>query len=270
MRPNTVKRLLQEGKPAIGTWLGLGSPLAAEWLAHQGFDWLNIEQEHGAIDATLTQSLLQAISTTDVIPLIRIPWKSPDYCKRALDAGAYGLFVPTVNTREEAELMVRAMKYPPAGFRGLGGTRRQLYGGSDYVQHANDEILVILMIETAEGVRNAEDILSVPGVDACFVGPNDLAMSLGLAPTLDPLFPEYEEAIGKILRACKNHGVAPGVHTPSAERCADRIEQGWQLNAINSDGGFMAQAAAATVKTVRERTGAAPVAQEEAITRPQY
>ena len=270
MRPNTVKRLLKDGKPAIGTWLGLGSPLAAEWLAHQGFDWLNIEQEHGAIDATLTLSLLQAISTTDVVPLIRIPWKSADYCKRALDAGAYGLFIPTVNTREEAELIVGAMKYPPQGYRGLGGTRRQLYGGSDYVKHANDEILVIPMIETAQGVRNADDILSVPGIDACFVGPNDLAASLGLEPTLDPQFEEYEAAIEKIFQACKQHGVAPGLHTPSAERAADRIEQGWQLIAINSDGGFMAQAAAATAKAVRERTGAAPVAREEAITRPQY
>jgi hypothetical protein len=153
MRPNTVKRLLRDGKPAIGTWLGLGSPLAAEWLAHQGFDWLNVEQEHGAIDATLTLSLLQAISTTDVIPLIRIPWKDAAHCKRALDAGAYGLFIPSVNTREEAELVVGAMKYPPSGYRGLGGTRRVLYGGSDYVSHANDEILVIPMIETADGVR---------------------------------------------------------------------------------------------------------------------
>lgn len=270
MRPNTVKRLLQAGKPAIGTWLGLGSPLAAEWLAHQGFDWLNIEQEHGAVDVTLTQSLLQAISTTDVIPLVRIPWKDPAHAKRALDAGAYGLFVPTINNREEAELMVKAMKYPPQGFRGLGGTRRTLYGGGDYVKHANDEIMVILMIESAEGVRNAEEILAVPGVDACFVGPNDLAISLGLEPTLDPRFPEYEEAIAKIMRACKNHGVAPGLHTPSAERCADRIEQGWLLNAINSDGGFMAQAATATVRLVRKRTGARPVAHEEAITRPQY
>ena len=269
MRPNTVKRLLQDGKPAIGTWLGLGSPLAAEWLAHLGFDWLNIEQEHGAIDITLTQSLLQAISTTEVIPLIRIPWKDPAYAKRALDAGAYGLFVPTINNRAEAELMVGAMKYPPAGFRGLGGSRRTLYGGSDYVQRANDEIMVILMIETAEGVRNADEILSVPGVDACFVGPNDLAASMGLPPSLDPRLPEFEEALEKILAACRRNGVAPGLHTPSAERCADRIEEGWLLNAINSDGGFMAAAAGAAVKGVRDRVGGGAAA-ESGATRAQY
>lgn len=253
MRPNTVKRLLESGRPAIGTWLGLGSPLAAEWLAHQGFDWLNVEQEHGAIDASLTQSLLQAIATTDVIPFVRVPWKDPVFCKRALDAGAYGLFIPTVNTREEAEIVVGAMKYPPSGYRGLGGARRFLYGGADYVRNANDEILVILMIETAEGVRNADEILSVPGVDACFVGPNDLAASMGLEPSLDPPFVAYEEAIGKVLAACKRHGVAPGIHTPSGDRCADRIEQGWLLNAIASDGAFMAGSAASSVETVRRR-----------------
>lgn len=270
MRPNTVKRLLREGQPAIGTWLSLGSPLAAEWLAHQGFDWLNVEQEHGAIDASLTLSLLQAISTTDVIPLVRIPWKDPAYAKRALDAGAYGLFVPTVNNRAEAELMVGAMKYPPEGFRGLGGTRRQLYGGPDYVRHANEEILVILMLETAEAVENAEAILSVPGVDAGFVGPNDLAASLGLPPSLDPDFEEYHLALERIIQACTNTGVAPGLHTPSGERAAQRIAEGWQLVAINSDGGFMAQAARAAVETVRARTGAPPAAQETPVTQPQY
>jgi 4-hydroxy-2-oxoheptanedioate aldolase len=269
MRPNTVKRLLRDGRPAIGTWLSLGSPLAAEWLAHQGFDWLNIEQEHGAIDATLTLSLLQAISTTDVIPFVRIPWKDPAYCKRALDAGAYGLFIPSVNTREEAEMIVGAMKYPPAGYRGLGGTRRTLYGGADYVKHANDEIMVIPMIETAEGVQNADDILSVPGVDACFVGPNDLAASLGLEPTLDPRFEEYEAAIKRVFEACRDHGVAPGLHTPNADRAADRIAQGWQLIAINSDGGFMVQSASGTVKAVHERSGAA-VGTTDAASRPQY
>ena len=264
MRPNTVKRLLKDGKPAIGTWLTLGSPLAAEWLAHQGFDWLNIDQEHGAIDATLTLALLQAISTTDVIPFVRVPWKEPAAVKRALDAGAYGLFVPTVNTRSEAELMVGAMKYPPEGYRGLGGARRQLYGGPDYTQHANEEILVILMLETVEAVRNAEAILSTPGVDACFVGPNDLAASLGLAPSLDPDFEEYHLALERIFQACKNTGVAAGLHTPSAERAADRIAEGWQLVGVNSDGGLMAQSASSAVKLIRERTGGPEVAAAQA------
>ena len=255
MRPNAVKRQLQRGEPSIGTWLALGSPLGAEWLAHQGFDWLNVEQEHSAIDATLTQSLLQAISTTETIPLVRVPWKDPGYCKRALDAGAYGLFVPQVETPEEAAMLVGAMKYPPDGSRGLGGARRQLYGGPDYVKHANDEILVILMVETARGLRNVDDILAVPGIDACFIGPNDLCAALGLPPSLDPTFPEFEAAIARILRACKDNGVAPGIHTQTAERTVQRIDEGWQLIAVNSDGALMAEAAATAVRTIREQIG---------------
>ena len=257
MRPNTVKRLLRDGKPAIGTWLTLGSPLAAEWLAHQGFDWLNVEQEHGAIDVTLTQYLLQAIGTTDVIPFIRVPWKDPQAIKRALDVGAYGLFIPQVETREEAEMIVGAMRYPPQGYRGLGGARRQLYGGVDYFDHWNDEGMVIVMVETARGVSNVDDIVSVAGIDACFIGPNDLAASLGLRPSLNPPFEEFEAAIATIYRACRAHGVTPGIHTPDAESTTRRIEQGWQLIAINSDGAFLAEAAAGAVKQVRERAGPA-------------
>lgn len=243
MRPNLAKRLLKEGKPAVGTFLSLGSPLAAEWLAHLGFDWLNIETEHSAIDVTLAQSMLQAISTTDVTPLVRVPWADPQPIKRALDAGAYGIFVPTVQTREEAQVCIDAMRYPPVGKRGMGGSRRTLYGGEDYVERANEEILAILMIETAEGVKNADDILSVPGVDACFVGPNDLSASLGLKPSINPMDPIYEEALAKILAACQRHGVAPGVHTGAPEQSNRRIEQGFQLIALNGDGGFMANAA---------------------------
>ena len=264
MRPNTTKRLLKEGRPAVGTWLNLGSPLAAEWLAHLGWDWLNIDQEHGAIDATLTQSLLQAISTTETIPLVRVPWADPQAIKRALDAGAYGLFIPTVESRDVAELCVRAMKYPPLGKRGLGGARRQLYGGSDYVQHANDEILVIMMIESAEGVKNANEILSVAGVDACFVGPNDLSASLGLKPSLDPRDPEYDQALGKIFQACKRNGVAPGLHTPNAEVANERIGEGWQLIAVSGDGGLLAAAAQKELQAIRREGRLAAAAAQPA------
>jgi two-component system sensor histidine kinase EvgS len=140
MRPNKVKRQLRAGEPSIGTWLSLGSPLAAEQLTHAGFDWLNIEQEHAAIDATLTQYILQAISIGETVPMVRVPWNTGDWAKRALDAGAYGVVIPMVNSREEAELAVRACKYPPEGLRSVGGVRPRLYGGPDYVERANEEI----------------------------------------------------------------------------------------------------------------------------------
>jgi 4-hydroxy-2-oxoheptanedioate aldolase len=252
MRPNRVKQLLRHGEPALGTWLVLGSPLGAEWLAHQGFDWLSVDQGHSAIDATLTQSLLQAISVTDVLPLVTVPWKDPQAIERALDVGAYGLFVPTIETREEAEMVVSATKYPPVGTRALGGARRHLYGGADYVQHANDELLVVAVIQTVRGIRNVDDILSVPGIDACFVGPHDLCASLGLRPTFEPADERFEEAIKHVFDACIRHDVAPGIHTRSIGHTRHRLDQGWQLIGFSSDGSLMAQAARCAFEAVRD------------------
>jgi 4-hydroxy-2-oxoheptanedioate aldolase len=261
MRANRVKRQLRAGEASLGTWLSLGSPLAAEQLTQAGFDWLNIEQEHGAIDATLTQSLLQAISIApDVVPLIRVPWNEGAYIKRALDAGAYGLVIPMVSSREEAEWAVRWSKYPPRGVRSIGGLRTRLYGGDDYVEHANDELLVIIQIEHADGVRNARDILSVPGIDAYFIGPNDLCASMGLQPSLEPNDPRFWEALEEVQRAARDVGVAPGIHVASAERAAYMIDRGYQFISMASDAGFMASAAMTAVRTARTGGTAAPVA----------
>ena len=251
MRENRVKRQLKAGEPSIGTWLSLGSPLAAEQLTQVGFDWLNIEHEHAAIDASLTQSLLQAICVGDTVPMVRVPWKGADWIKRALDAGAYGVVVPMVNTREEAESAVAACKYPPEGIRSLGGIRTFLYGGADYLEHANEEIVVVLQIEHIEAVHNAAEILSVPGVDAYFVGPNDLCASMGLAPSLEPDHPEYWEALNGVKAIAQDLGVAPGIHVATAERARRMIEEGYQFISINSDAAFMAESAAAEVARLR-------------------
>ena len=254
MRQNTVKLLLRQGRPALGTWLALGSPLGTEWLAHQGFDWLSIDQAHAAIDIAATQSLLQAISATAVVPCVTVPGKDPRAISRALDAGAYGLFIPTIETRDEAELIVAATKYPPLGTRAIGGARRHLYGGADYVQHANDEILVVVVIQTVRGIRNIDDILAVPGIDACFVGPNDLCASLGLRPSFEPTDERFEHAIQQVFSACARHDVSPGIHTKSVERARYRLGQGWRLIAISSDGAMMAQAARDAVESIQARS----------------
>jgi 4-hydroxy-2-oxoheptanedioate aldolase len=255
MRANAVKQLLRQGKPALGTWLTLGSPLATEWLAHQGFDWLSVEQRHGATDLTLTQSLLQAISTTQVSPFVNVAWKDPQAIGRALDAGAYGVLVPGIETREEAEMIVRSAQYPPLGQRLLGGARRQLYGGADYVQNAKDEILVVAMIQTAGAVRNADSIAAVPGLDACLVEPNDLCASLGLRPSLEPSDERFDDAIKQVFDACRRYHVAPGLHTQSVEYTRYRLSQGWQLIALSSDGTLMAQAARYAVESIQARSG---------------
>jgi 4-hydroxy-2-oxoheptanedioate aldolase len=252
MRPNRVKQLLREGKPALGTFMALGSTLGAEQLAQLGFDWLVIDQEHGAIDATLTQSLLQAVSTTETVPLVRVPWNSGDWIKRALDAGAYGLVVPMVNTRADAEAAVRATRYPPMGDRSIGGSRTRLYGGPDYVERANDEILLMVQIEHKTAVENAREILSTPGVDGYFIGPGDLCASLGLPNTWDPDFPEYWAALEKVQRAAKEAGVPSGIHA-SPHRVTAMIEKGYQFIAVGFDISFMTQAATAALQGARPK-----------------
>ena len=251
MRPNRVKQLLREGQPAFGTFMALGSPLGAEQLAHAGFDWLLIDQEHGAIDAPMMQSLLQAISTTDTIPLVRVPSVDGDWIGRALDAGAYGVIVPSLNTRAQAEAAVRATRYPPVGERGIGGSRTRLYGGNDYVQKANDEILLIAEIEHRDGVKNAFDILSTPGIDAYFVGPGDLCASLGLPHTWDPDFPEYWDALAKVRDAGARAKVPHGIHS-SAARVAKMRGLGYQFIALGFDVSFLAQGAAEAVQAARK------------------
>jgi len=250
MRPNRVKALLKVGAPALGTFMSLGSPLGAEQLAHVGFDWLVIDQEHGAIDATLTQSLLQAVSTTETIPLIRVPENGVDWIKRALDAGAYGVIVPMVNDRAEAEAAVRATRYPPLGARSIGGSRTRLYGGPDYVEHANDEILLIAQIEHKTGVANAREILSVPGIDAYFIGPGDLCASLGLPNTWDPDFPEYWAALESVQRVAAELGVPGGIHA-SPGRVPAMLERGYRFIAMGFDISFMTSAATAALQGAR-------------------
>ena len=252
MRPNRTKQLLQDGKPAFGTFMALGSTLGAEQLAHAGFDWLVIDQEHGAIDAPLMQGLLQAISTTDTVPLVRVPSVHGDWIGRALDAGAYGVIVPSVNTRAEAEAAVRATRYPPQGERGIGGSRTRLYGGGDYVQHANEEILLIAEIEHRDGVANAEAILSTPGIDAYFIGPGDLCASLGLPHTWDPDFPEYWSALERVRSAGKATGVPGGIHT-SATGVSKMLGLGYQFIALGFDISFLAQGAAGVLDAARAK-----------------
>lgn len=253
MRPNTAKRLLKEGKPAIGTWMNFPSVAAAEAMAHAGWDWLVVDTEHGAIDLESLQNMFIAIGTTDTIPMCRVPWNDPMLIKRVLDAGSYGVVIPMVNSPEEAEAAVKACKFPPQGIRSAGGGRWRYWAGPDYMEHANDEILVVVQIEHIDAVKRVREILSVPGVDACFIGPNDLAwsMGLGLAPASERQ--AHAEAIQEVLRGAKDVGVPAGIHARSQEEVVERIEQGFQFIACINDGAFMMNAATAAVNFIREK-----------------
>lgn len=250
MKENTVKEKLAAGQPAVGTWLSLCSPIAAEYMAHLGWDWLVVDTEHSPIGFETTVQCFQAIATTPTIPMARVAWNDAALIKRLLDAGALGLVVPMVNTVAQAEQAVAAMKYPPRGVRSLGGGRCMVYG-DDYFSWANDQVACIVQIEHIEAVRNAEAILSVEGVDACFIGPNDLAGSMGIKPDMSVSDPRHEEAIQEVLRAAKKVGTPAGIHVPDAEHVSRRIEQGFQFIAITNDAGFMRTGARQAMSAIR-------------------
>src|SRR5437879_4979901 len=176
MRPNPVKRALRSGQPSVGTWLSLGSITAARFMARTGFAWLTVDIEHSLVDWETATHMFASIADAGCVPLARVPANRHDHIKRVLDNGAYGVVVPMVNSRQEAEDAVAACLYPPAGNRSVGGSVHALNFGTsaaDYFDHANEELLVVLQCEHIQSVENADKIFSVPGIDAIFVGPND-------------------------------------------------------------------------------------------------
>src|SRR5712692_2549719 len=229
MRENRLKRMWEEGKPALGGWLTLPSSFSAEIFAHAGFDWLCIDMQHGLIDYQVAVTMLQAISTTDTVPIVRVPWNEHGIIMKSLDAGAYGVIVPLVNTRAEAEAAVAACRYPPLGVRSHGPIRAAYYAGRDYIAHANDEVLCIVQIETKEAVDNLDAILSVPGVDATYIGPADLSISLGLPPASDRDEPTFVDAVQRVLDACRRHNVVPGAHAANPAVARKRLDQGFLM-----------------------------------------
>ena len=244
MRVNHVRKRLEAGEPSIGTWLSLPSPEAAEYISKIGFDWLVIDAEHNPVDIRTLAQMFAAMTASGTAPMVRIPWNTPENFKRVLDAGAWGVVVPMVNSREEAERAVRAARYYPDGNRSVGGGRHALSwdsSGAEYFRAANEQVLLVLQIEHIDGVNNADEILSVPGVDACFIGPNDLAasMGLGLGVPLESDHPELVEAIMHIRDTCRKHGVATGIHTSGAEAVNFRIGQGFQFCAMASELRYM-------------------------------
>ena len=251
MRPNAVKKLLKTGQPAVGTWLSLGSITASRFMARAGFNWLTIDIEHSLVGWETMAHMLGSIADAGCTALARVPANRHDHIKRVLDNGAMGVVVPMVNSRQEAEDAVAAMKYPPFGNRSVGGSVHALnFGGTanEYYAQANDELLVVLQCEHIQAVENADKIFSVPGIDAIFVGPNDLAQSMRSKDNRPPSAQATKEAMDHILATCKKYGVAPGLHTGGADEANARIAEGWQFIAITSELKMMLNGAAAEVQ----------------------
>jgi 4-hydroxy-2-oxoheptanedioate aldolase len=242
MRPNHVKHNLQGGKVSVGTWLSIPSPFSAERCGRLGFEWLVIDMEHNPISIDMAAMMIMAINQTPTAPMVRIPWNHPEHIKRVLDAGAWGIVVPMVCSKEEAEQAVEAAKYHPQGFRSNGGGRYELSFDADratYTSRANDEIFVAVQIEHIDAVERAEEILSVPGVDACFIGPNDLMTSMGMLGKMDVEAPQVREAFEHVVQVSNKVGVAPGIHARSGADVTRRIKEGFRFIAMASEMGLM-------------------------------
>jgi 4-hydroxy-2-oxoheptanedioate aldolase len=260
MIKNRIRELWKEGKPVINGWLSTSSPFVAEIMAAQGYDALTIDCQHGFVSYEGAAGMLQAMRASAVVPMMRVPWLDPGDIMKALDGGAYGVICPMINSRAEAERLVSYMRYPPNGVRSFGPTRALFAAGADYGQHANNEVLAFAMIETAEAMKNLDDIVSTPGLDAVYIGPADLALGLTgrKYPTgFDRQEPELVEAIQLVLRKAKAAGIRAGLHCGTPSYAAKAVGWGFDLVTISNDVRLLAGAAQQSVGDARKLMGAA-------------
>ena len=245
------------GELVIGTWLNLGSNISAEIAAQSGFDWLLIDLEHGSGNEADLVSQLQAVDTTETVSIVRIAWNETPRFKRTLDMGAGGIMIPYVSTADEARQAVSAMRYPPQGVRGAARFHRANGYGQQfesYFAEANEKLLTVVQIETAEAVANAEEIAAVEGVDVLFIGPLDLSVSLGIMGQMQ--HPEFRAAAKRVIDACKAHGKSPGILLPGADMIPAAVDDGYRFLAAGSDGSSVAagmKTLVATFDTARKR-----------------
>ena len=256
MRENKLRRVWKSGGAAVNGWLAIPNSFSAETMAQQGWDSLTVDLQHGVVDYQGMVAMLQAISTTETVPVVRVPWLEPGILMKALDAGAYGVICPMVNRRVDAQNLVAWTHYAPRGTRSFGPVRALLYGGADYAEHANDTIVTLAMIETAEALDNLDDILSVEGLDAIYVGPSDLSISLGCAPAMDELDPKVAQALDHILERASKHGVVAGVHNATPEAALKRLAKGFRFVTVSSDARLIA--AGAQQVMAKMRSGSVP------------
>ena len=253
MRKNKLKKTFAEGKAAINGWLQIPNSFSTEVMAHQGWDSLTIDMQHGVVDYPNALQMLQAISTTDTVPMARVNWNEPGQIMKILDAGSYGIICPMVSNRKEAERFVQACLYPPKGYRSFGPIRGLLYGGSDYGKHANDEILKFAMIETKESLENLDSIMSTPGLNGIYIGPADLSLAIGEEPSFDkPEGDKVYDTIMKILEHAKKNKIVAGIHNQKAEYAEKMIKKGFQLVTIGSDQRFISSGAKESISKFKK------------------
>ncbi|MGE0574317.1 HpcH/HpaI aldolase family protein [Reyranella sp.] len=254
---NMLKKRLQAGKACVNAWLAIPSGFSAEVMAQCGWDSVTVDMQHGVQDYQSMVQCFQAMDKHPITPLVRVPWNEPGIVGKVLDGGAWGVICPMVNNKAEAQALASYALYPPKGKRSNGPIRAGAYGAATpYQATANDEVLIIPMIETQEAIDNIDAILDVPGISGIYIGPSDLGLSLGLAPRLDREEPQVLAIYDKLVGACKKRNLFAGLHNGTASYAAKMIGKGFQFVTIANDSGLMAMAARAAVAQTRKEAGA--------------
>jgi 4-hydroxy-2-oxoheptanedioate aldolase len=252
MRENGIKVKLDSGTKTVNGWCSIPNAFTAEVLANAGFDSVTVDLQHGLVDYQVALSMIQAISTTNISPMCRVPWLENGIIMKMLDAGVHGVICPMINTAEEAEAFVSACSYAPRGHRSFGPTRAIMHFGPDYPKHANDEILKIAMIETVQAVENMEAIMATPGLNGIYIGPSDLSFSMGHEPRLDPVAEPVIETIAKIRDCAHRHGLFCGLHCSDPAYAKAVQAQGMNVVSIPSDNRLLANACKSWIAGVRD------------------
>ncbi len=252
MASNPLREIWVGGGPAFGLWSVMAGPVGAEILARTGPDYVCVDQQHGLIDYDSMVPMFQAIGSGGAAPITRVLANDPFLIMKALDAGAWGVIVPLVNSAGEAASAVAACRYPPRGTRSYGPVRAAGVIGSRDPEDLANEVLCFVMVETREALERVEEIAATPGLDGIYIGPSDLALSLGLAPTLEPTEDEHVEAVRRIREACHEHGIAAGIHCPSGEWAKTHADAGFELITVASDAPLLVGAASKELGVARE------------------
>lgn len=253
---NKLKARLKAGKVAINAWSLLPSTFVAEFMVQGGWDSITFDMQHGLHDYASAVACIQACQAYPVTPIVRVPWNEPGILGKVLDAGAWGVIIPMINTAEDAKAVVRACYYPPLGMRSNGPVRAAAYGvASPYQSIANDEILILPQIETREAVANAEAILDVEGISGIYVGPSDLGFSYGLPPVLDREEPEIFEIYRHLVELTRKRGLTAGIQNIAPAYGARMAEMGFQLITVASDGVIVGRGAREAVAATRLAIG---------------
>jgi len=246
-----LKDVWKQGGATLNGWLSIPSHLSAEAVAVRGFDTVTVDMQHGMIGFESAVSMIGSVRLSNAVPIVRVPWSDLSSAMRVLDAGAGGVILPLVNTAADAAQFVAACRYPPAGIRSVGPTRARLHA-DDYIERANEDVLLFAQVETEEAARNIEEISTVPGLDGIYVGPADLNASLGGRPVLDSREPEFLRLLSRVSVACRSRDLVPGIHCETVDYGMEMVDIGYQMITVGSDVRMLSGGAIAIVRDFRQ------------------